>query len=769
MATPSLAMVPSGYKDGTLYSVLPNNAGGDFDVTRGSLATRVNKNGLIEPVGTLGADVVLNGDFEETGADQVLNGDFSQEGVEQVTNGDFATDSDWHTNISEWVISGGVASTVGTAKDPIYQDCLVNGTNKVTFTLISGELSVYTNYPSFTPKETFTVAGTYTVYLESDGVLNRLYFYNRAAGIPASIDNVSVVEVGQDWTTSEGVSIGSSSVVFSSAASVTSVRQPIVATTSGKTFKVEYEILSLSQGAFNVTMNGAINQGTNASTIGIHTDYIVAPTLTTTTFGIHAVGTTTGSITNITVEEVGQEWVLTDGCSITAQGARILSDGTNQQIAQSNVLVVGDTYEIEYEITESVSGSLQLPSNFNNIILKNTVGVHKLYAVAQNSTTLIIKRTSGVTDVTIDNIKLKRLNGDDTPRIDYTDGGCPVLLTEPQSTNLITNSNDFSVSSWIETGVTSTLSATELSPSGNDYATLLFGDVTTASTKRTRSSHSTTLLTAHSFSVYVKADSRNYIQLVNSGDSQGYANFDIANGIVGTLGSKSTSKITSLSNGWFRCELTTDATTVNSQFMIYLADNNISNFASTSNGTEGVYIWGAQLEELSYSTSYIPTYGAVRTRLQDSVFGAGTSSDFNSVEGVLFAEISLVDLDETNGISLSTSPPTVNRLFISLKSSNNQIRGYAASDLGSSDLSVTTYDTTSTLKVAVRYSPTEFSLWVNGVKEGTTTFNAFSEDLANLSLNRNGVTENYFFGKTSQVQVFKTALTDAELLTLTTI
>ena len=35
-----------------------------------------------------------------------------------------------------------------------------------------------------------------------------------------------------------------------------------------------------------------------------------------------------GTITNITVEEVGQEWILTDGCSITAQGARITSDGT---------------------------------------------------------------------------------------------------------------------------------------------------------------------------------------------------------------------------------------------------------------------------------------------------------------------------------------------------------------------------------------------------------------------------------------------------------
>ena len=45
------------------------------------------------------------------------------------------------------------------------------------------------------------------------------------------------------------------------------------------------------------------------------------------------------------------------------------------------------------------------------------------------------------------------------------------------------------------------------------------------------------------------------------------------------------------------------------------------------------------IEQLSYATSYIPTYGAVRTRLQDSVTGAGTSSDFNSAEGVLFVEI----------------------------------------------------------------------------------------------------------------------------------
>ncbi len=46
----SLVHIPSGVKSGTLYNVLPNNADGDFDFTRGSTATRVNKDGLIEDV-----------------------------------------------------------------------------------------------------------------------------------------------------------------------------------------------------------------------------------------------------------------------------------------------------------------------------------------------------------------------------------------------------------------------------------------------------------------------------------------------------------------------------------------------------------------------------------------------------------------------------------------------------------------------------------------------------------------------------------------------
>jgi len=50
----SLALIPSGTKASKLYSVLPANGDGDFTHTRGSTATRVNKDGLIE---TVAADV----------------------------------------------------------------------------------------------------------------------------------------------------------------------------------------------------------------------------------------------------------------------------------------------------------------------------------------------------------------------------------------------------------------------------------------------------------------------------------------------------------------------------------------------------------------------------------------------------------------------------------------------------------------------------------------------------------------------------------------
>ena len=57
----SLVQIPSGYKSGTLYSVVPNTTAGDFTVSSDADATRVNKDGLIET--TVANQARLNYDF----------------------------------------------------------------------------------------------------------------------------------------------------------------------------------------------------------------------------------------------------------------------------------------------------------------------------------------------------------------------------------------------------------------------------------------------------------------------------------------------------------------------------------------------------------------------------------------------------------------------------------------------------------------------------------------------------------------------------------
>ncbi len=49
---PKLALIPSGVKASKVYSVLPADGVGDFDFSRSGSATRVNKDGLIETVGS---------------------------------------------------------------------------------------------------------------------------------------------------------------------------------------------------------------------------------------------------------------------------------------------------------------------------------------------------------------------------------------------------------------------------------------------------------------------------------------------------------------------------------------------------------------------------------------------------------------------------------------------------------------------------------------------------------------------------------------------
>ena len=209
----SIILTPTAYNNGEALCVKPSDGSGDFDFSRNSAATRVNAQGLVENVQILSSNLVQNGDFSEEGSEEVSNGSFSQEGSELITNGNFSNGStDWILD-SGWSVSDNKALCDGTNLAYITQTAvLTTGKSyKVQFDIVdytSGSIKYRDN--GFVSGQSFSGVGSYTDYVVAGGGQFRLMSEN----FIGSIDNVSVREVGQDWTLGTGWSIGEDKATF---------------------------------------------------------------------------------------------------------------------------------------------------------------------------------------------------------------------------------------------------------------------------------------------------------------------------------------------------------------------------------------------------------------------------------------------------------------------------------------------------------------------------------------------------------------------------
>ena len=345
--------------------------------------------------------------------------------------------------------------------------------------------------------------------------------------------------------------------------------------------------------------------------------------------------------------------------------------------------------------------------------------------------------------------------GNNTPRLNYPliDGvvsGCPSLLLEPARTNLITYSENYNT--WNKAALTNS-SVTEVNPQG-----------TTSTQKITQTSSGgfvwfpRTFTGNETFSVFVKKDSSNFARLYAANNS---VYFDIVNGtITNETGSEITYKsIIDYGNGWFRISISVNSTASNVR--IYPASSGTS-----SSGTNSLFVYGAQLEQGSYATSYIPTSGSAVTRVADVCNGAGNEQVFNDSEGVLFAEISALANDgTTRRISISDGT-TSNRLVLSYNSTSNQIQSFLANPTVQFNFYHTLSNSVEFNKIAVKYKANDFALWINGIKVDTDTSGTVPNGLDKLNFDE-GSGASDFYGNTKQIKYFNTALTDADLEELT--
>ena len=366
---------------------------------------------------------------------------------------------------------------------------------------------------------------------------------------------------------------------------------------------------------------------------------------------------------------------------------------------------------------------------------------------------------------------------DNVPRLSYeiVDGkvsDCPHLLLEPSRTNDVQRSEEFDNSYWTKNNAT-IVENSVIAPDGSKTADKLVEDSSTNYHRVVRSE--STSIGQNTFSIFAKSNGRDFVTLRNNlAVSNLNACFNLSDGSIEFNGFNGDANIVDFGNGWYRCSVTeNDPSGGATSFSILTSSSAVTNNSIpsyTGDGESGIYLWGAQLEQGSYATSYIPTSGSTETRQADICNGSGNSETFNDSEGVLFVELEgLENGSSTRAISISDGS-TSNNVYLSTSSSANTFTAQIIvnGSTGSFSLSTSSVNQTNSNKIAIKYKTNDHAMWVNGTEVDThsshSTANMGALDRLNFDFGTGG---SDYYGKVKQVIYFNEALSDSELETLT--
>jgi len=392
-------------------------------------------------------------------------------------------------------------------------------------------------------------------------------------------------------------------------------------------------------------------------------------------------------------------------------------------------------------------------------LIPSGVKASKVYSVLPTNGTGDFDFTRSGNATRVNSEGLIELVSTNVPRLNYPliDGvvsGCPSLLLEPQRTNLIPYSEDFSNAAWSKEDLT-VLPNQAISPDGTLNADLLLPNTNNTD----HSIYDQTNVSTEIFTVFLKAGGYNFAFLGqnNAADTNG-AFFDLINGTVTKNSSALSASIEDYGNGWFRCSLFGSFST---DFRIICPSENGQTFSFAGDGVKGVYSWGAQVEAGSYPTSYIPSLiGSQTTRSAETCEQTPPSGIIGLTQGGVI----YMDFMAQNSGSNSQS-------HFWIGSAGNEIGLYGGNQFifyssGGVSINGGNVITGQIYKVAFAYETNDYVAYVNGVQVGLDN-SATYPNMNNISIN------SYFNGteiEKKQIKDFKlynTRLSNAELQALT--
>ena len=225
----------------------------------------------------------------------------------------------------------------------------VNQFNQV----ITNEFVTYTFYQNIT-----NIPGSNWEYVVFGGVL--------ATGAETAntfeIKDVSVKELGENWSVGTGWSIGENKLIGSGAQSNYTSQANIFTPNENKSYKLTLKVEDYTSGYFRILTQGATYESGNISGDGLKELYIHTGEPTDGSFLISWSGLFDGSITNISVQELGADWIINDGWSIGEDKAIWNADSAtqNENINQSISFGVNKSYKVTFTIGDVVGSPVRV-------------------------------------------------------------------------------------------------------------------------------------------------------------------------------------------------------------------------------------------------------------------------------------------------------------------------------------------------------------------------------------------------------------------------